>query len=114
MRIWDVPVFKLYQKHLLGEHHELHIIYNVLIGLSTGWKNHPETKRWTGKLHALALRHDEQIEEFKRRGWKSGINHKTPIKIRTGLKTQDVLLHTVSEQIIILNNKPCNCQIKEE
>lgn len=30
MRIWDIPPDKLCRNHLLGEHNELHAIWNIL------------------------------------------------------------------------------------
>jgi len=30
MRIWDIPANKLCTKHLLGEHSELHGLWNIL------------------------------------------------------------------------------------
>ncbi|HEU5316088.1 MAG TPA: pyrimidine dimer DNA glycosylase/endonuclease V, partial [Chloroflexota bacterium] len=52
VRIWNLPVEKLDDQHLLGEHLELHIIWNALTGVrppgpkGRGWRNHPETRRF--------------------------------------------------------------------
>ena len=67
MRIWDIPANKLCTKHLLGEHSELHGLWNILTQNKSGYSRHPETLRWKGKL-ALYLRHEEtchRIEEKK-------------------------------------------------
>ncbi|MBC8145706.1 MAG: pyrimidine dimer DNA glycosylase, partial [bacterium] len=71
---WPVAAIKLDNKRLLGEHNELLIMARSICGLSKGWKNHPETKRWVGHSKAMKARHDEIAEEMVRRG----MNHKSP------------------------------------
>ncbi len=44
MRIWDIPASKLCTKHLLGEHRELHTIWNILTQNKSGYSRHPETQ----------------------------------------------------------------------
>lgn len=68
MRIWFVPVEELDDRHLLGEHMELHVMANALIR-GGGWSNHPATRFFEGKLGALYRRHEEQVAEMERRGW---------------------------------------------
>jgi hypothetical protein len=80
MRIWDVPCAQLSRQHLLGEHRELHALWNILERLEAGearvgYANHPETKRWRGYAPALFLRHAEQVREMQRRGWR----HQSPL-----------------------------------
>jgi hypothetical protein len=76
MRIWDVPCSMLSDKHLLGEHVELHTIYSAhMRGLTGGYSRHPETLRWSGHLAALYARHDEQVQEMVARGF----NHRSPL-----------------------------------
>lgn len=58
MRIWDLDPAILCRQHLLGEHRELHGLWNILVreqqGQGTGgYANHPETRRWEGRLKAL-------------------------------------------------------------
>jgi hypothetical protein len=69
MRIWFVPVQELDDRHLLGEHLELHVMTNALIRGCGGWYNHPATQFFRGKLGALYRRHEEQVDEMQRRGW---------------------------------------------
>ena len=80
MRIWHpVPPFCLDDKRLLAEHLELHVIWNIVTNLEcveSGYKNHPETKRWLNHPWELFLRHIYQVSEMERRGW----NHKSPLK----------------------------------
>lgn len=107
MRIWDVPPQELCRKHLLGEHRELHALWTILTTEKKGYLNHPETKRWIGKLGALYKRHEEQVEEILKRKY----NHHSPLDktLAVGKNTQDTFVHTVEEQKIILLNKPCEC-----
>lgn len=109
MRIWDVSPETLCRKHLLGEHRELHALWTILSQDKKGYRKHPETIRWEGKLAALYKRHEEEVEEIKKRGW----NHKSPLdeKFATGKDVQDVFVNTVAEQLEILKNKKCDCDV---
>jgi hypothetical protein len=109
MRIWDIPPSKLCTKHLLGEHRELHAIWNILTQNKSGYSKHPETLRWKGKLAALYLRHEELAKEMLRRKY----NHKTELdrKYATGNLSQNQFVNTYDEQINILKNKGCKCKI---
>jgi len=109
MRVWDIEPKYLCRKHLLGEHRELHGLWNILTqhrGMG-GYSRHPETLRWVGKTHALYLRHEALVEEMKRRGY----NHNSPLDKQqaSGLRRQDVLLNTIDEQKELLKQKPCEC-----
>ena len=109
MRIWDIPVEKLCKNHLLGEHRELHAMWSVITQNKKGYSKHPETIRWIGKLKALYLRHNEQVNEMKNRGY----NHQSPLDVKnaTGISKQDVYLDTPIKQIQILKHKGCNCKV---
>ena len=74
MRIWDISPDKLCRAHLLGEHNELHAIWNILTQGRKGYANHPETKRWKGKLKALFRVHEEIDREMLARGYR----HQSP------------------------------------
>ena len=85
VRIWNLPVEELDDQHLLGEHLELHIIWNALTGQrrpggqgrrGPGWRYHPETRRFEQRLGALYDRHEAQVAEMRRRGWHG---HQTPL-----------------------------------
>ncbi len=88
MRIWDIPVEKLCRNHLLSEHKELHAMWSVIIQNKKVYSKHPETIRWIGKLKALYIRHNQQVNEMKNRGY----DHRSPLdaKIATGKSKQDV------------------------
>ena len=75
MRIWDIPPDKLCRNHLLGEHNELHAMWNILTQGKTGYANHPETKRWAGKLKALFRVHEGIVQEMLARVITTGISH---------------------------------------
>lgn len=45
-------------------------ILNVLMGVKTGWKNHPAVKMWKGYEHCLMVYTMVIISEWKRRGYK--------------------------------------------
>ena len=64
MRIWDLDPGVLCDRHLLGEHRELHAVWSVLTNGRSGYANHPETVRWRGRLAALYVRHEAQIAEW--------------------------------------------------
>ena len=109
MRIWDLPVEKLCKNHLLGEHRELHAIWNIISQDKKGYSKHPETKRWKGKLKALYVRHEELVTEMKKRGY----NHDSPLDARlaVGKETQDEYVDSIDMQIKILKNKMCKCEL---
>ncbi|MDD3497915.1 MAG: pyrimidine dimer DNA glycosylase/endonuclease V [Candidatus Moranbacteria bacterium] len=109
MRIWDIPVKHLCRKHLLGEHRELHGLWNILTKHKGkgGYSRHPETKRWVGKLKALYSRHENLAREMEKRGYR----HISLLdeRLAGGKEKQDVFINTVSEQKEILRRKNCGC-----
>jgi len=109
MRIWDISPDKLCRNHLLGEHSELHAIWSILTQNKKGFANHPETLRWRGRLRALYLRHEKIVQEMKKRGY----NHYSPLDVRfaTGKSIQNQFVNSYQEQINILKNKKCRCNV---
>lgn len=109
MRIWDVPPSSLCRQHLLGEHRELHGLWNILTkhGGRGGYSQHPETKRWVGKLKALYLRHEALVKEMSKRGYE----HRSPLdkRLARGKVKQDVLIDSIAKQKQLLREKPCEC-----
>lgn len=109
MRVWDVDVACLCRKHLLGEHRELHGLWNILTKHKGqgGYSRHPETIRWKGKLKALYIRHEALVKEMKRRGYA----HNSPLEKRLakGSASQDYLIDSLIQQKKILHAKPCDC-----
>lgn len=111
MRICDIPASKLCTKHLLGEHRELHAIWNILTQNKSGYSRHPETLRWKGKLAALYLRHEELMTEMIGRNY----HHKSKLdrKYVIGYSSQNQFVNTYEEQITILKNKGCKCKLED-
>ena len=109
MRVWDVPPRRLCRQHLLGEHRELHAIWSVITKHRRGYSQHPETKRWVGRLRALYNRHEQLVKEMRRRTYQ----HLSPLEKRlaTGSSRQSVYVDTPRRQIFLLKNKPCPCPI---
>jgi hypothetical protein len=109
MRIWDLPPHVLCRNHLLGQHRELHAVWNIITLQRTGYRNHPEVRRWIGKLKALHRRHDVLVEEMMRRGYR----HLSPLPKRsaTGSPVQRYYLATPRQQRMLLRKKKCECNV---
>lgn len=110
MRIWDVAPHLLCQKHLTGEHRELHGLWNVITHGSQGKRGyayHPETRRWRGKLAALYARHQALAAEMIRRGYA----HASPLDplLATGATVQDQFVDPPDVQLRLLREKRCPC-----
>ncbi len=109
MRIWDLEPARLCRAHLLGEHRELHGLWNILTQGKRGYRAHPETRRWQGKLAALYARHEALVQEMLRRGYR----HATPLDARlaTGEGVQREYVDPPAEQRRILRAKGCGCRV---
>jgi len=111
MRIWDVPPRELCRQHLLGEHRELHGLWNILVvhGGTGGYSRHPETQRWVGKTRALFERHEKLVGEMERRGYQ----HRSPLDgaAATGARVQRTYIDTPEQQRRLLAEKSCDCPL---
>jgi hypothetical protein len=109
LRIWDVEPEKLCHRHLLGEHRELHAIWNIITGNKKGYSKHPETLRWVGRLKALYRVHENIVNEMKKRGYA----HKSPLdkNLATGSPVQNVFVDMPEIQIEVLKSKQCECRV---
>ncbi len=107
MRIWDVEPAFLCDQHLLGEHRELHAVWTILTEGKRGYSNHPETVRWRGRLAALLARHEAEVEEMRRRGFR----HRSPLdpELASGSAVQTELLDSVRAQRERLARSDCDC-----
>jgi hypothetical protein len=107
MRIWDIEPDLLCRAHLLGEHRELHGLWNILTQGLRGYRAHPETRRWEGKLLALYRRHEALVRELERRGYRHG----SPLDaaLATGSAEQREFVDPPDAQRRILAEKPCDC-----
>lgn len=110
MRIWDIEPKFLCKNHLLGEHRELHAIWNVITNNKKGYSNHPETKRWVGKLKALYIRHERLVIEMDKRKYvhKSLLNK----SLANDSDEQNIYVDSIKEQIINIKNKKCFCKME--
>ncbi len=109
MRVWDIHPKHLCRKHLLGEHRELHGLWNILTVHKGkgGYSRHPETLRWVGKQKALYNRHQALVAEMLRRGYQ----HRSPLnkKFAVGSNSQRVFIDSLPSQRVLLRAKPCEC-----
>jgi hypothetical protein len=113
MRIWDVSPRHLCRQHLLGEHRELHGLWNILVVHrgTGGYSRHPETLRWVGKTRALFERHEQLVAEMERRGYQ----HRSPLDraAASGARIQDAFIDSREEQEHLLAEKLCDCPLSE-
>lgn len=112
MRVWDLPVTCLCNKHLLAQHNEIHAIYSIIINKKNGFSNHPEVNRWRKHIPALFLIHTTTAVEMVKRGYK----HNSRLFISDGIKYPEQW-QTKKEQIDILKQKShkiiaCDCYDK--
>jgi hypothetical protein len=109
LRIWDLDPSLLCRQHLLGEHRELHAIWNVITQGKKGYSRHPETLRWKGKLAALHRRHSALVEEMGIRGY----SHRSLLdkNLATGKTCQDVFIDDPVSQLRMLCDKECDCLV---
>jgi len=105
--IWDVDVRSLCDRHLLGEHRELHAIWTVHTEGKRGYARRPETLRWRGRLAALYARHEAQFAEMARRGFR----HASPLDRAhaTGETTQTEFVDSLDVQVDRLAQLGCGC-----
>jgi hypothetical protein len=111
MRIWDIAPARLCREHLLGEHRELHAIWNILTQHKRGYRHHPETLRWEGRLAALYRRHEKLVREMLHRGYQ----HYSPLDKRQagGLNIQRRYITSRKDQLILLKKKGCGCDTSD-
>jgi len=107
MRVWDIDPTLLCRQHLLGEHREIHAIFNILSGNKSGYRHHPEVKRWEDRLGDLKARHDKVVREMRRRGYR----HRSPISTRHTPRGKVPFVQTVDKQVSVLRGKGCACEV---
>ena len=107
MRIWDLDPALLCDRHLLGEHRELHAVWAVLTEGKRGYSRHPETLRWRGRLAALYARHEAEVGDMRRRGF----GHASPLdpRLATGAAEQTELVDPIEAQRDRLARRGCGC-----
>lgn len=109
MRIWDIEPTRLCRQHLLGEHRELHAVWAIITEGKRGYANHPETRRWRGRLRALYLRHEALVAEMERRGY----HHRTPLQVAlaSGEDVQEEYVDPPEVQRQMLRLRGCGCRV---
>jgi hypothetical protein len=109
VRIWDLDTSILCDRHLLGEHRELHVIWSVITTGKRGYARHPETLRWRGRLAALYERHEDQVSEMHSRGFR----HASPLDaaLATGARRQTDFVDEPSDQHLKLRGRGCGCRV---
>jgi hypothetical protein len=113
VRVWDLDPSALCDRHLLGEHRELHAIWSILTTGKRGYARHPETLRWNGRLAALYARHEADAAEMSRRG----LRHLSPLdpRLATGAAVQPELVDSVEAQRERLARCPgCRANLKRD
>jgi hypothetical protein len=105
MRVWDVPHAELCDRHLVGEHAEIHAVWSVIANGKAGYALHPEVSRWRGRLAALVARHDANVFEMTARGFK----HRSPLLASEDGATQSEYVDPPEVQRRLLAAKPCGC-----
>jgi hypothetical protein len=110
VRIWDLDPAVLCDRHLLGEHRELHALWTILTTGKRGYAHHPETRRWRGRLAALYARHDAHVAEMGRRGFR----HASPLDpgLATGAADQTELVDSIEAQRKRLASRACRCPFR--
>lgn len=113
MRIWDqVPPTDLCDQHLLAQWREGLGLWSILTDpTKTGYRNHPETKRWSGHLSSLATVLVETSFAMLVRGW-----NPKPVPERA-VEESFTSLHCPDpwdDQLAALRAKGCACKVPQE
>ena len=83
-------------------------MWTVITENRTGYANHPETRRWRGKLAALHERHEQTADEMTRRGY----NHRSAlVGDPTGDAKQTAFVDAIERQRELLRAKGCACKV---
>ena len=75
LRVWDIHPGYLSRQSLLGQHVEIHAIFNIITGDKQGYAHHPETMRWRHNLDRLIQVHRLTVAEMILRGY----GHASPL-----------------------------------
>ena len=75
LRVWDIHPGYLSRESLLGQHVEIHAVFNVITEAKAGYAHHPETRRWRHNLYGLKQVHDLTVREMALRGY----GHRSPL-----------------------------------
>lgn len=109
MRVWDIDPKYLCYNHLNGQHHEIHVIYNIITKNLPGYSTHPEVVRWRGHLWALQKVHNATVTELKRRF--PDYDHDTYMELVIDCPSYPTLWDTVPNQVKELVEQGCGCEL---
>ena len=107
MRVWDIPVSQLCNKHLVAQHNEIHTIYSIITNNKKGFAHHPEVMRWRDKLGSLWVMHSVTIMEMEHRGMK----HNSPFADTVYGGQYPCSWQSVEVQKDLLRAKGCGCKV---
>lgn len=107
MRVWDIPVEQLCNKHLIAQHHEIHCIYNIITKNLKGYAHHPEVMRWRDNTKALIRKHETVRFHMENRG----IKHSSPIPFEDICADYPDPWQPVEKQKELLKAKGCSCKV---
>jgi len=79
MRIWLVPMSVVSDRHVLGQHRELHMLVSMI--KSPRFKNHPLVKFYGQHLRWLVDFHAELVDEIRHRFGSCPARHRTPMPV---------------------------------
>jgi hypothetical protein len=111
MRVWDIPVNQLCNKHLIAQHHEIHCICSINLHGYSGFYNHPETRRWRGHLAELAYKHYQTMNEMLSRGIHHHYHLGTIDDVSMSTNQAPEPWQPVNEQLNLLQAKGCSCRV---
>ena len=85
----------------------MHAVWSILTTGRRGYARHPETLRWRGRLAALYARHEAEVAEMSRRGFR----HASPLDpgLATGAARQTELGDSDESQCERLARGACEC-----
>jgi hypothetical protein len=108
MRVWDLDPKKLCLKHLMKEHADIHVVWNILTEKNKKKFVHVEIKRWIGKEKALFNRHALIVDELLSRG----LTHMTELigLPENSIEIQDEIINTKTEQKNTIKMTDCKCK----
>lgn len=108
MRVWDMPVAGLCNKHLVAQHHEIHCIFSIIAENKSGFSHHPEVMRWRGRLGALYRVHEHTAAEMLKRSMRHMSELETPLAFH--LCPMPLPWQPVNKQKGKLAEKGCGCK----
>ena len=105
MRMWNIYPSLMCNKHLLGEHVEMHVFIGAL---KSGRSIDGHINKNQIQTHNTLKRHDELANEMIRRGMK----HASPLEYNKNLPVSGIVY--VNDNIKILAARCESCRIKQQ